>query len=79
MYRPLKLVNNSSQLTEKRILKENNAQSIKNILLQAIQNNQVSVSILQKRLKEVHASLVRAAEKLGASEAVAAFEEEYGD
>lgn len=46
-------------------------------LLQAIQNNQVSVSILQKRLKEVHASLVWAAEKLGASEAVAAFEEEY--
>ena len=38
LYRPLKLVNNSSQLTEKRILKENNAVSIKNILLQAIQN-----------------------------------------
>ena len=38
LYRPLKLVNNSSQLTEKRILKENNAQSIKNILHQAIQN-----------------------------------------
>ena len=38
LYRPLKLVNNSSQLTEKRILKENNAVSIKDILLQAIQN-----------------------------------------
>ena len=53
------------------------AQSTHRQLLQAIRNHQVSGAILKKRLKEVHGSLVLAAEKMGASETVASFEEEY--
>jgi eukaryotic-like serine/threonine-protein kinase len=46
-------------------------------LARAVAQYLVDVSILQKRLKEVHASLVRSAEKKGSPEELARFEEEY--
>ena len=46
-------------------------------LLRAIKNVQVSHGILQKRLKDVHANLVRASESRVDKSKVSAFEEEY--